>query len=92
MSFSQAGGEGRVFALEYRARCATTPALPGRAALLPADEAIDDPSGFVSCIDSDFVMLTTNQRSGARATGTCCDAGAYEHGSALDRKISSGFD
>lgn len=61
-------------------------------ALLAGSEAIDSPSGGSSCVDGDGEDIQTDQRGAARVTGTRCDIGAFEYGSALDVILRNGFD
>lgn len=61
-------------------------------ALLAGSEAIDSPSGGVSCVDGDGEDIQTDQRGAARVTGSRCDIGAFEFGSVLDRIFRNGFD
>jgi hypothetical protein len=61
-------------------------------ALLAGSAAIDNPSGSSSCVDGDGEDIAADQRGAARVTGSRCDIGAFEFGSALDVIFRNGFD
>ena len=54
-------------------------------ALLPGSNAIDGGDPVQGCVDSNSILLATDQRGAARVVGLGCDIGAFEYGAKVPR-------